>query len=225
MQTIQKTITLPLYSFFLDVSRDDELSRMYYQDFIENAGGDTEVTQLDSYRRITLYIIGDHEKKAFSESFLNRCKKSELVELYHLCFDSSECEHYTKKQMIDELQDVTLADYYKQLWEENKTEEIPYNRASGYCQGDVVHFVTIGDGLEWVTDEYMENLIFNQPLYARLTVVDNLTDKEEEIDLTEFLDCVYNWNKGKVLDHLREYRSDWWLYAVGYCEEHLRDYY
>ena len=79
--------------------------------------------------------------------------------------------------------------------------------------------------LEWVTDKYMENLIFNQPLYARLTVTDNLTDKEEEIDLTEFLDCVYNWNKEKVLDHLREYRSDWWLYAVEYCEENLKDYY
>lgn len=64
-----------------------------------------------------------------------------------------------------------------------------------------------------------------QPLYARLTVTDNLTDELEEVELTEFLDCFYKWDKEKIIDHLREYRSDWWLYAVEYCEEHLKDYY
>lgn len=226
MEQVQKLVTLPRYSFELRVERDDDLARIYYQDFLENVGGDCEVTVVTTFSKTSLYIIGDHAAKAFTISQLRKMRKSELADICQIvCNHYIDEDSYTKEGLIYEIYNITLAYYYKKLWEEGYSDRVPYKEAFGYIQGDYARFITIGDCARWVTLKYMENLLFNQPIYARLIVVDNLTDEEEEVFLHESLADGYEWNKEAVLSGLGKIDAPWTEYALKYCRENLEEYY
>ena len=56
---IEKTVTMPRFSFDVQCFRDNDLSQSWYDDFIDNAGGDCPVLRLKD----DFYIVGDYKKK------------------------------------------------------------------------------------------------------------------------------------------------------------------
>jgi hypothetical protein len=81
----------------------------------------------------------------------------------------------------------------------------------GYSQGDA-EWVIIPDGY---STEYVDNLFWDSPVYARLTI------DEEEVYIDEYLDDLYSWDKDKVIEGLK--RDEYSEVVIEWCEENLPD--
>lgn len=202
---IEKTVNMARFSFYVSCFRDSDLSRWWYDDFINNAGGDCPVLRLGD----DFYIVGDYEKPYFKKSELNKTKKADLVELADsfLNYDYWRCDYseLNKADIVADLLGVTFGDYYRRNVSECRWHDRNYTFiARGYSQGDAVQVALLPDAPKWVTCEYIENLIFNAPIVCRATVTDNASGEEYEFHLEEYLSDCYEYEESELLEGLRK---------------------
>lgn len=202
---IEKTVNIPRFSFDVSCFRDSDLSQWWYDDFVNNADGGCPVLRLKD----DFYVIGDYEKPYFKKSGLLKMKKAELVELagnflnydYHRC-DYSELK---KADIVSDLLDFTFGDYYRHNVSENNWHNREYTFiARGYSQGDAVQVALLPDAPEWVTEDYIENLIFNAPIVCRATITDNAADEEYDFYLEEYLSDNYDYKDAELLEGMKK---------------------
>lgn len=73
----------------------------------------------------------------------------------------------------------------------------------GYCQGDMAYVLLQDD--EPVDSTYLENIFFNQPIYARMTInIDDEDETEHEFHLHESLQDAYEYDKKVMIEKAME---------------------
>lgn len=202
---IEKSVNMPRFSFDVSCFRDCDLSRWWYDDFINNAGGDCPVLRLKD----DFYVVGDYELPYFKKSTLSKMKKSELVELADdfLNYDYWQCDYseLKKDDIIADLLGFTIGDYFRHNVSESRWHDRDYTFiARGYSQGDAVQVALLPDAPKWVTCDYIENLIFNAPVVCRATVTDNATGEEYDFYLEEYLSDNYDYKEAELLEGMKK---------------------
>jgi hypothetical protein len=202
----------------LDVYQDGDLSRINYNDWLNNESGDEPVLKLDLGGRDNYaYIVGDVSKPFYKKSHLNRMKKAELavlVEMYSSDY-VYDIDDYTKFQMVDELSQVTIEKHYEamaEMYEYWKFQDnIPHNwyTSKGYCQGDARIIIRVDGELTPSYRKYVSHILWDSPVTLKITV-----DGEEYYG-DEFMDDPYEYDKDEIIKkvqahtELSDYVKEW----------------
>lgn len=204
----------------LDVYYDTDLTRIYYEDFINGADGNKVYTISDN-REILAYLIGDYEKPYYKKAELTKMKKAELFELW-LSYELGYNDKLTKADYISDLLSTTIAQHYDFIFNENNWNNVsdyftnPYFISRGYSQGDAVYIIDVDADYDVLTQsESTNHILWDTPIRINLSVND-----DDELGY-ELLDNCYDYEKDKVIENINKLEiSD---YAKTWINEHLPD--
>lgn len=197
-------------SIELSVGYDRDLASMYYEDFA------TENTRLEFDRDSSIFLLGDVTKPYYKKSELNRMKKADLIELdeqYELLCPYN-YDDTTKLELIKELQHITIKKYYEYLISQYSWNSIlghinhSYYISHGHSQGDATYIISIDEELTDGYKKYIDNILWDSPIYISLTV-DDVEYKDDEL-----LNDMYEYDKNLVIEKVKllditEHAKEW----------------
>lgn len=177
------------------VSYDYDLSHIYFKEF------ENENTRIKFCRDSSLFLIGDVTKPFYTKTQLNKMTKAELIKLDEkfelLCphtYDDT-----NKTELIDELQNVTIKQYYEFVTNTYSWNAISdkfqhnYYITRGYSQGDSIYIVNVDEDFTKNMKEYIDHIFWDTPIYIRIDV------NGVEFTDDELLDDVYKYDKDDVM--------------------------
>lgn len=195
------------------VSYDTDLSQIYFDYF------ESENTRIKFGRDSNLYIMGDVTKPFYKKTELNKMTKSQLIELDEkfelLC--PYNYDEYKKSDLIDELQNVTIKQYYEYIAGQYSWGDIieqfahDYHVSRGYSQGDVVYIVNVDKEFTKEFKACIDHTFWDTPIYIRIEVNGN------EFNDDDLLDDIYNYDKDDVMIKVNQ------LPISDYAKEWLND--
>jgi hypothetical protein len=189
----------------LQIVYDYDLARWEFQENFKRISS--------GYRQAPVYLFTDYGQLADVSSVsdcydVNSCTYKDFRRAcLEMCTGLSTKETITEKRRLAD----TWEDFFLHLLGEQtsfyeccrdgfptvENAEILYTviEVSGYCQGDyayiLVHKKAMFDGIE----NYLQNLVFNTPIFARVTINDVETDLIELAGLDS-----YDWDRDKVAE-------------------------
>lgn len=239
------------YTFDVRVFYDSYIAKSDLEEFLDNTSGNCEVT---TYNDLEYILVGDSSKKYFTEEFVEGLTKDEVVDFYekHIPYenvdlrdmmdeiddiefsDIGELDKYLSnlKDFYNELSDarerlkeLTLDDAVYHFIDQDEKSEIDYDyTVYGNSRGEQARVIVSDNVPEYVTKEFIENILYKQPIYARLTITDP-DGEEDEIYLNEYMDDEYEWDKDKVISEFKElYDGELKDKILEFLEEELPDY-
>ena len=132
---------------------------------------------------------------------------------------------YSKTDLIDELKNLSNLEYYKKLSEECSYNQLDYTFiGTGYSQGQEFKVMLVGKVESYITAKYLENIVYNSPVYINVTV--NLNGEQlEEInayDCDGFDEYEY-YDKDAIIALYNKHTADEEYNALllAYLESHL----
>lgn len=206
-------MTKSILNFELTAFYDCHQSSLDYEDFINESGFRIGENFL---------IIGDKYAPKWKKSHLQKMKKMELVELAIGIQGNYNAECYTKADLINDLLCVDNEDFYKWYVSENGWRDSEYEFISrGYCQGDAVKVIFAQQkGYEWVTEQFIDHLLWDTPVFARLEFLNG----SQEIMLCDYLSDSYTWEADDLVKNFKErYNGAWKNQIVDWLENNLPD--
>ncbi len=132
--------------------------------------------------------------------------------LQDLDYDFKEVFKLNKIEMLEEIQNYCPEDFQEFL-EENLTPAFIKLTSRGHCQGDYSEVIipkividsykgkTMGEVEELFSDNEIDNLLWNQPIYARLTI-DN--EDCDQFNFIEYVKDYYQYDKEEYLSIAKE---------------------
>ena len=205
--------------FTLRVGYDNDLSQIYFDDFkaeVDSGNG------LMFYGRngVDYLVLGDVCKPFFKKSQLNKMKKDELISL---CYDLGIYinDDYTKNDLIDELSQITIEDYYKNHYDNTPWHDLECSfTIRGYCQGDALKVLLLDDANPlYYTESFLQNLFYDTPFYATATFLG------QEIYLGEYSNSVYEYDKDEIINNFsNQYNGVYKQRLITFLENSLPDY-
>lgn len=177
------------------VRRDSDLSRIYYEEFIENLGDD--LFRGGHNGELDYWVIGDLDKPAHTWKELRGMTKDDLIDL---CYDYDigwyDMSSTTKKEIIENLREVSIGNAMK-MRVRNKTwrelDEYTFI-ARGYCQGDAIKVLILDKkDYGWVTETKVENACFGTPVGGSITIEDVNGNELEEVYIDELVEDAYQY--------------------------------
>ena len=239
------------YTFDVRVWYDSFMAQVRLDEFLANSNGDCEVTVYDDG---AFMIVGDPYKRYFTEEFVEGLTKNEVVDFYekHIPYenvdlrdmmneiddidysDIDELDKYLSnlKDFYNELSDarkmlkeLTLDEAVDHFIEQGERREIDYDyTVYGSSQGEQTRVIVSDNVPEYVTKEFIENILYKQPIYAKLTITDP-DGEEDEIYLDEYMDNEYEWDKDDVISEFKElYDGELKDKILEFLEEELPNY-
>lgn len=233
----------------LSVRYDQDLSRIYFEDFKDGVDG-SQVLLLGD-RSVDYCVIFENaeimDQSYFKKSRLARMKIADLHDLsIHL--NRWWNEDKRKSEIIDDLMEITNADFYKSHYENENYSDLDYNfSVSGYSQGDFVKVKKVGSA-EWseksYNADYLTNLFFDCPISGMIELVELsesssgfLSDCAEnqifEIHIDELLEDQYSYSKDEIIssfeklnlsklsDRIDEISIKYNVFLKGYIKDYL----
>lgn len=193
------------------IFRDNELSRIYYDDFIEETSA-IKRTGRNGLEALVLFGNDvDHDTPYFRNEQILTMSDDELreeIELLDLVYDY-ECgfgyDWNNRSDLVEFMQEhLTYAVYYDALfklsWREMAENADFISR--GYCQGDAVAVFLIVDGLEWCSHDHVDHILWDSPISGWISV-----EECSDIDEAKTLDDL-KWREVESIDTLGEWTSD-----------------
>lgn len=143
---------------------------------------------------LTIYSLEDAQdlsKDLFNKGF-SKLDKAELIELAESMIDYNDkinlyTEHLHLKAFIVDTRGYSQGDYAEIIIPFESLDQLGVNYKDKDFNID-----------QWVGNDF-DHLFWDSPAYIRLTVND-----EDEIDLTEWLECEYTYDKNDLLASLKE---------------------
>jgi hypothetical protein len=202
---------------------DCDIARIYFEEQFK-------VIQHDGYRdrAVYEYLPGCGESKVDSLSDLFDMGKITRKQFRQFAIENIQSENMTFQDLVYDMfqcygnwKDYVGGFLAEQGWNEIAREGMPdlphakYDliRVAGYCQGDYAYILVPLDCEYEVNRDYLENIIFSAPVYARLDV------DGEELDLVEFLSDNYSWDKVEVIEGLK--KAGQTEFVLQWCGENL----
>ena len=239
------------YTFEVSVYYDSFMAQVRLDEFIDNAIGECEVTPFSDWDFV---IVGDPDKRYFTEEFVEGLTKNGVVDYYakYIPYEGVdlqdmldeiqdidfseilELDNYLSnlKDFYNELSDarerlkeLTLSESVYHFIDIGERREIEYDyTVYGISHGEQTRVIVSDNVPEYVTKEYIENILYNQPISAKLTITDP-DGEEDEIYLDEYMDDEYEWDKDKVISEFKElYDGELKDKILEFLEEELPDY-
>lgn len=222
------------YTFEVSVYYDSFMAQTLLDEFKDNASGECEVTPFSDWDFV---IVGDPDKRYFTEEFVEGLTKNGVVDYYAKYIpyegvdlrdmldeiddidysDIGELDKYLSNledfynalsDARERLKEYTLSESVYHFIDIGERREIEYDyTVYGISHGEQTRVIVSDNVPEYVTKEYIENILYNQPIYARLTITDP-DGEEDEIYLNDYMDDEYEWNKYKVISEFKELYDD-----------------
>ena len=183
----------------LNIFYDTDASRIYFDEQITVLKHDSNGASLAGFE-CSPDSIGEIVN-------LKALKKSELIELAKELNWYDESEKLTKEGLIDDLETIDIKSPFIDVCEIIKEypSEYDFMITRGYSQGDSCAVLFKKDNKP--SEQYIDNLFWDSPVYARLSVDD------KEFYLDEYLEDSYNYDREKLLEKIKpdlsEYVFDW----------------
>lgn len=184
-------------SFFeMYAGYDNDLSQIHYDFFVE----DNNVITMGDRQKDFMIVspnVDPNDDTMFSKAELRKMSAEEVTQL-HADLELSYYGAYydpNKEQMIDDLVNVTVAEYYKKLYTNERWYDLPYDVISrGFCQGDAV--AVVFHKCRHMDVETIDNILWRSPITIRLT------DHEsgEEWHIEEDMDTPYEYDRDELLE-------------------------
>ena len=206
-QTVLTANELQLITFDHNIRYDNDLSQIYFDEFISNASGCNEVQLFDSY----LVIYGDNVSKDdiyYKRYQLEKMRKDDLIELCET-MQLYLNDDMLKSDYIDELMTIDNEQYYQIHYAESYYNDLDYDFSfNGYSQGDYYKVKTIGKMQKWINSEYLTNIFYDAPITGVIEIdINGVT--VDEINLYDFMQDEYAyWDKDEFIKQLAEYIND-----------------
>lgn len=200
--TVLAANDIKLITFKHNICYDNDLSSIYYNDFIN---GHTGVTVQSFGNRQTDYLVvyGDNvsmDEPYYSEYYLDGLNYDEMCEL----LDSLEIYSYEDniESVRDELDDITYEYYYAKHFESVNWYNLDSDfNITGYSQGDNIKVKLLGNASEYYNDDNLTNLFYDSPVSGSVNVY---CDGElvNELFADEYLNDSYNWDKVQFINNV-----------------------
>lgn len=179
------------------ISYDTNMSQIYYNDFVSGESG-FSVERFGS--DMDYMLVGtDLDLPYWKPSQLKRMRKQELYDKFiWLELGYHDIDVYKKDDLIFELQDISIRQYYKKYYDETRWHDLECDFVSrGYSQGDAVKINLVQD--VDLNCDFFDNLLWNSPISISLTVND------DDISQYEYMDDEYNFDEDKFYQKLSDY--------------------
>lgn len=213
--TVLASNNIELITFEHNISYDNDLSSIYYNDFIN---GYTSVTVQSFGDRQTDYIViyGDNVKMTdnyFDINYLESLSNDELIEL----LDGLQFYNYDeedREDLIYQLQQFDNEDYYSRHFESENWHNLEYDfNIIGYSQGDNIKVKMLGNASEYYDENSLTNLFYDSPISGVVNVYSN-GELINELFADEFLENYYNWDKVQFINNVSNATLDKGYHAL-----------
>ena len=218
-----------MIKFDLYVSYDNDLSRIYFEEF---------ATQNDAIlfgKRKTDYTVifhaGSADKPYFKKSHLVRRSKEELCDLaFDLGLITGYSRHYKKADVVETLMSVTNRNYYEWHYDAENWRDLEHDFViRGYSQSDYVAVKQVGFTEEaFLSKDYLTQVFFGCPIAARLDIYQIEGCEQElieEIYLDEYLTSVHEYDKDTLIANFEKtYKGEYKKKIAEFLRDNLPEY-
>lgn len=194
---------IELITFEHNISYDNDLASIYYNDFIRGYTG-INVQTFGKRQTDYLVIYGDNVKMTdnyFDINYLESLSNEELIEL----LDSIQLYNYDeedKEDMIYQLQQIDNEDYYTRHFDSVSWHDLEYDfNIIGYSQGDNIKVKMLGNANEYYNENGLTHLFFDSPITGLVNVYSN-GELIEELLADEMLENYYHWDKVQFINNV-----------------------
>ena len=217
-----------MIKFDLSVRYDNDLSRVYFEEFA------TQNDVLLLGKRQTDYCVifhgGSVDKPYFKKSHLVRKSKEELCDLaFGLGLITGYSWHYKKVDLVEILMSVTNRNFYEWHYDVEDWQDLEHDFViNGYSQSDYVAVKQVGSKKAFLSEDYLEQVFFFCPIAARLDIYQIEGCEQElieEIYLDEYLTSVYEYDKDTLIANFeRTYHGEYKGKIAGFLRDNLPEY-
>ena len=194
---------IELITFEHNIRYDNDLSSIYYDDFIK---GHTGVTVQSFGNRQTDYLViyGDNVKMTddyFDINYLESLSNDELIEL----LDSLQFYNYDeedREDLIYQLQQFDNEDYYSRHFDSVNWYDLDSDfNITGYSQGDNIKVKMLGNASEYYDEDNLTHLFYDSPISGVVSVYSN-GELINELFADELLEDYYKWDKVQFINNV-----------------------
>ena len=213
--TVLANNNIELITFEHNISYDNSLSSIYYNDFIK---GYTGVTVQSFGNRQTDYIViyGDDVKMTddyYDINYLESLSNEELIEL----LDSIQLYNYDeedREDMIYQLKQIDNEDFYTRHFDSVSWRDLDYDfNIVGYSQGDNIKVKMLGNASEYYNEDGLTHLFYDSPISGSVNVYSN-GELIDELFADEHLENYYNWDKVQFINNVSNATLDKGYHAL-----------
>ena len=215
-------------SFSNNISYDNHLSQIYYEDFKLEITGRSFIGE--GRNGIDYLVIFDSIKAAnaayYKKSSLVKLKKAMLLDMLELYDYSLASDSMLKSDIIEELLEITNLDYYQWFYNENNWGDLDCDFIiHGYSQGDAVKVLLVGNVEPYINDSMLTNLFYDSPISGEINIVlnnDNIDIVLHELD--DFNEYDY-YDKYKLIAMIDKHTIDEVYHdeLINYLSDNLSD--
>ena len=223
-----------MIKFDLSVRYDNDLSRIYFGDFVAQ----NDVLLLG--KRQTDYCVilpaGSADEPYFKKSHLVRRSKEELCCLaFDLGLITGYSWHYKKADVVETLMSVTNKNFYEWHYDSEYWHDLEHDFViHGYSQSDSVAVKQVGRKKRFSSEDYLTQVFFGCPIAARLEIYqieccEFMQDSEQElideIYLDEYLTSVYEYDKDTLIANFEKtYKGEYKEKIAEFLRDNLPEY-
>ena len=213
--TVLANNNIELITFEHNISYDNDLSSIYYNDFIK---GHTGITVQSFGNRQTDYLViyGDNvsmDDKYYDTDYLESLSNEDL----DLLLDGLQIYQYTedeREDMIDELLCIDNEDYYKRHFESVNWHNLDSDfNVTGYSQGDNIKVKLLGNASDYYDEDSLTHLFYDSPISGVVNVYSN-GELINELFADEYLENHYNWDKVQFINNVSNATLDKGYHAL-----------
>ena len=213
--TVLASNNIELITFEHNISYDNDLASIYYNDLIN---GHTGVTVQSFGNRQTDYIViyGDDVKMTddyYDIDYLESLSNEELIEL----LDSIQFYNYDeedREDLIYQLQQIDNEDFYSRHFEAVNWYDLDSDfNITGYSQGDNIKVKLLGNARECYNEDSLTHLFYDSPVSGVINVYIN-GELIDELFADEYLDDYYNWDKVQFINNVSNATLDKGYHAL-----------
>ena len=195
----------------VNVYFDSVVGMMEYDHFFDFY--ESRILRLSDEYIVILPSGVDKYNEHYKVSQLRKMRKGQLQDLCDL-YNFTWYDDYTKADLIDSLMDVTHDLYFETYFKETSWRELDESFViRGNSQSDYIKVLNYKHND--FCEEYLTNVFFNTPVSATFESGDDI------IDLNDYNDCVYNWDKDSVLNNIKKFKEDFSEEEIAFLEENL----
>ena len=213
--TVLANNNIELITFEHNISYDNSLSSIYYNDFIKGYTG-VNVQTFGNRQTDYLVIYGNDisaDDNYYDTDYLESLSNDELIEL----LDNISNYYYDaddRDDMIDQLSNLSISYYY-----ENHFDNVNwYNLDSdfniiGYSQGDNIKVKLLGNVSDYYDEDSLTHLFYDSPISGIVNVYSN-GELIEELFADEMLENYYHWDKVQFINNVSNATLDKGYHAL-----------
>lgn len=201
--TVLVNNNIELITFEHNISYDEDLASIYYNDFIKGYTGVT-VQSFGNKQTDYLVVYGDNvsmDDNYYDAEYLESLSNDELIELLddisNYYYDADD-----REDMLDQLSNLSISYYYENHFDNVNWYNLDSDfSVTGYSQGDNIKVKLLGNAGDYYNEDSLTHLFYDCPISGSVNVYSN-GELIAELFADEMLDDSYNWDKVQFINNV-----------------------